>query len=84
VSLNTKTRNFQEDRATIRFDHHRDYNLTHIKVQATINETRSEIETTKREFHSQLEVVEARSEWGIGPGVSASKTQPPIFEGTTF
>jgi hypothetical protein len=31
---------------TIRSNHLRDYNLTHIKVQATINETCSETETT--------------------------------------
>jgi hypothetical protein len=54
VSLKAQARKLQEDLATTRSDHLRHYNLTHIKVQATINETRSEIEAIKHEFQSQL------------------------------
>jgi predicted component of viral defense system (DUF524 family) len=39
VSLDTQARKLQEDLATIGYDHLRDYNLTHIKVQAMRNKT---------------------------------------------
>jgi hypothetical protein len=61
MSLDVQARKLQEDQATVRSDHLRDYNLTHIKVQATINETRSEIEATKPGFQSRLQVAVARS-----------------------
>jgi hypothetical protein len=83
MSLDAQARKLQEDLATVRSDYLRDYNLTHIKVQATINETRSEIEATKRKFQPRLEVVEARAEWGRAPGVCASMSQPAIFARTT-
>jgi ABC-type Zn2+ transport system substrate-binding protein/surface adhesin len=67
VSLDAQARELQEDLATIRSDHLRDYDLTHIKLQAAISESRSEIEATKYEFQSRLEVVETRAERGRGP-----------------
>lgn len=57
VSLDVQVGKLQEDLATIRSDHLRDYSFTHIKAQATINETHSEIEATKCEFQAQMEVV---------------------------
>jgi hypothetical protein len=83
MSLDLQERKLQDNLATIRSDHLREYNLTHIKVQATINETHSEIEAIKREFHSRLEVVLTGAEWGRGPADCASTSQPPVFEGTT-
>jgi hypothetical protein len=82
VFLNTQARTLQEDLATIRFDHLRDYNLTHIKVQATINETHSEIEAVKHEFQARFEVVEARAKQGRGPGVCTDAAQLPTFDRT--
>jgi hypothetical protein len=41
VSHEAQAKKLQEDIATIRSDHLKDSNLTHIKVQATINETHS-------------------------------------------
>jgi hypothetical protein len=83
VSLDTQARKLQVDLATIRSDHLKDYNLTHIKVQATIDECLSEIEATKREFHSRLEETEAMAKQGREPGVCTSTAQPPIFDETT-
>jgi hypothetical protein len=84
LSLDTQARKLQENLANIRSDHLRAYNITHIKVQAIINETRSEIEATKRDFQARLEEVEARIEQGRGPTVCANAAQLPTFDGTTF
>jgi hypothetical protein len=83
VSLDTQARKLQKDLATIRYNHLRDYNLTHIKAQAMRNKTCSEIEATRCKFQSKLEVVEARAERGRGPEVSTSPAQAPTFDGTT-
>jgi hypothetical protein len=83
VSLSAQERKLQDDLATIRSDHLRDYDLTHVMIQATFNGTRSAIEATKREFQARLEVVEARAKQGRGPGVCANAAQLPTFDGTT-
>jgi hypothetical protein len=80
VSLDAEARKRQEALAAIRSDHLINYSLTHIKVQATINETRSEIEATRREFHILLEVVKVRAKHGRGTGVCANVAQLPTFE----
>jgi hypothetical protein len=38
--------------------------VTNAKTHGTFNETRSQIEATKREFNARLEAVEARAEIG--------------------
>jgi hypothetical protein len=83
VSLDAQARKLQEDLATIRSDHLRDYDLTHIKVQATINETLAEIDATRRELPTRLEGVVTKAERVRGQGVCARTAQPLIFDGTT-
>jgi hypothetical protein len=83
VFLDAQARKLQEDPAKIRFDHLRDYDLSHVALRATIKETRSAIEATKREFQARLEAIEARTEHGRGPGVCAYTVQPTTFDGAT-
>lgn len=49
VFIDAQARKLQEDFATTKSSHLRDYNVTDIKAQATINGTRSETEATKLE-----------------------------------
>jgi hypothetical protein len=51
-------------------------------VQSTFIEIRSAIEATKRELLAQLEVVEARTKQGRGPGVCANVAQLPTSNRT--
>jgi hypothetical protein len=83
VSLDAQARKFQEDLATIKSNHLKDYDLTNTTVHTTIEQTRLAIEAARCEFRARLEVVEAKAKGGRGPGVYASMAQPPIFEGTT-
>jgi hypothetical protein len=66
ISLNAQARKLQEGLETIRSDHLREYDLTHLKVQATRKETHAEIEATRHEFQLRLDAVEARTERGSG------------------
>jgi RNase adaptor protein for sRNA GlmZ degradation len=58
VALDVQTREFQREIAAVRS------NVTNTKTHGTFNETRSQIEATKREFQARLEAIEARAELG--------------------
>jgi hypothetical protein len=57
MCLDAQTRKLWEDLVSITSDYLRDYDLTHVTVQATFNGTHSAIEATKREFQAWLKVV---------------------------
>jgi hypothetical protein len=77
VALDAQAKKFREEIAAIRAD------LTSAKKHGTFNETRSQIEATKREPQARLEAVEARAHLGRVQGVCSSAVQPPIFNGKT-
>jgi hypothetical protein len=77
VALCVHTREFRREIAAVRSD------VTNANTHGTFNETRSQIEATKRKFNARLEAVEARAELGRAQGVGTSTVQPPTFNGNT-